>query len=384
MELTKLIIKKLQKQIFPSCISSKTHKIFLKYSSSRYRKYCLDIIRHLSQKLNDKNSQSIFYQTLLYHDIVLYNCGNEVIINNLDLLILCCFYIAIKSLNSQYYIPSIKQLKSLFNEKFNLYKTNDIISTEIQCLKLLNYNINYMNSYDFLKYFFGENNNLIDFASLFLENIIYGNIKNYIFKTPYELSFYIYNKVKEKMRVKSNIISVPPIKKKVINYRNYRENNKELKLNSSKKITNSNYSLNNSSTDIFSTQSSSTYSKNFSPDNNNINNNQINNNTDYKRRISDVLNLSKTNKKLIEQHNNVKSSHEFSEKKHESFSNTITSPINNNILEKKGVNIDLKYLSSISKKWDFNKDFNLKNSLDYTSNCFVKKKLKFESNKKTH
>jgi hypothetical protein len=121
---------------------------------------------------------------------------------------------------------------------------------------------------------------------------------------------------------------------------------------------------------------------NVSPEN--INNNQINNNTDYKRRISDVLNLSKTNKKLIEQHNNVKSSHEFSEKKHESFSNTITSPINNNILEKKGVNIDLKYLSSISKKWDFNKDFNLKNSLDYTSNCFVKKKLKFESNKKTH
>ena len=381
MELTKTILKKLQKQIFPSSISSKTHKIFLKYSSPRYRKYCLDIIRHLSQKLNYKNSQSIFYQTILYQDIVLYNCGNEIIIHNLDLLILCCFYIAIKSINSQYYIPSLKELKSLINEKFYFYKDNDIISTEIECLKLLNYNINYMNCYDLLKYFFGENNNLMDFASSFLENIIYGNIKYYIFKTPYELSFYIYNKVKEKMRVKSKIISVPPIKKKVIS-RNYREDNKEFKLNSSKKLTNSNYYLNNSSTDIFSTQSSSTYSNIFSPDKNNINinNNKINNNTEYKRRISDVLNLSKNNKLFIEQHKSFKSSNEFSEKKYKNYSNTIASPVSNNILEKKGVNIDLKNLTSISKKWDFKKDFNLRNSQDYTNNCFVKRKLKFEEN----
>ena len=381
MELTKSIIKNLQKQIFPSCISSKTHKIFLKYSSPRYRKYCLDIIRHLSQKLYSKNSQSIFYQTLLYHDIVLYNCGNEVIINNLDLLILGCFYISIKSLNSQYYIPTLKQLKSLINEKFYFYKDNDIISTEIDCLKLLNYNINYMNCYDFLKYFCGENNHLMDFASSYLENIIYGNVKYYIFKTPYELSFDIYNKVKEKMRVKSIIISVPPTKKKVIIYRNLRENNK---LNSSKKITNSNYSLNNSSTDFFSTQNSSFYSKNCSPneknDNNTINN-KIKNKTEYKRRISDVLNLSKNNKILIEQHTSVKSSNEFNEKKHESFSNIITSPMNNNILGKKGVNIDLKYLSTVSKKWDFKKNFHLINSQDYSNSSFVKKKLKFEENK---
>ena len=381
MELTKSIIKNLQKQIFPSCISSKTHKIFLKYSSPRYRKYCLDIIRHLSQKLYSKNSQSIFYQTLLYHDIVLYNCGNEVIINNLDLLILGCFYISIKSLNSQYYIPTLKQLKSLINEKFYFYKDNDIISTEIDCLKLLNYNINYMNCYDFLKYFCGENNHLMDFASSYLENIIYGNVKYYIFKTPYELSFDIYNKVKEKMRVKSIIISVPPTKKKVIIYRNLRENNK---LNSSKKITNSNYSLNNNSTDFFSTQNSSFYSKNCSSneknDNNTINN-KIKNKTEYKRRISDVLNLSKNNKILIEQHTSVKSSNEFNEKKHESFSNIITSPMNNNILGKKGVNIDLKYLSTVSKKWDFKKNFHLINSQDYSNSSFVKKKLKFEENK---
>ena len=126
-----------------------------------------------------------------------------------------------------------------------------------------------MNCYDFLKFFLEKIINLMDFASSYLENIIYGNIKYYIFKTPYELSFDIYNKVKEKMRVKSIIISVPPTKKKVIIYRNLRENNK---LNSSKKITNSNYSLNNSSTDFFSTQNSSFYSKNCSPNEKNDNN----------------------------------------------------------------------------------------------------------------
>ena len=55
--------------------------------------------------------------------------------------------------------------------------------------------------------------------------------------------------------------------------------------------------------------------------------------------------------------------------------------MNNNILGKKGVNIDLKYLSTVSKKWDFKKHFHLINSQDYSNRSFVKKKLKFEENK---
>ena len=55
--------------------------------------------------------------------------------------------------------------------------------------------------------------------------------------------------------------------------------------------------------------------------------------------------------------------------------------MNNNILGKKGVNIDLKYLSTVSKKWDFKKNFHLINSQDYSNSSFVKKKLKFEENK---
>ena len=113
MEIKNKIIKNQTKLLFPSCISSKTHKIFLKYTNNSYRKYCLDIIRNLSQKLENENSHSIFFQTIIFQDMVLYNCGNEIIIKNLDLLILCCFYIALKSLNEQYTIPPLKTLKCL-------------------------------------------------------------------------------------------------------------------------------------------------------------------------------------------------------------------------------------------------------------------------------
>ena len=185
MEIKNKIIKNQTKLLFPSCISSKTHKIFLKYTNNSYRKYCLDIIRNLSQKLENENSHSIFFQTIIFQDMVLYNCGNEIIIKNLDLLILGCFYIALKSLNEQNTIPPLKKLKCLIKEKYYSFKDDEIISTEIDCLKLLNYNINYINSYDFLKYFIGENNHFVDIACSLLENIIYGDIKYYIFKTPY-------------------------------------------------------------------------------------------------------------------------------------------------------------------------------------------------------
>ena len=162
MDYTKEILNSLNKPIFPVSISSKTHKIFLKYSNSRYRKYSLDLIKHLCQKIQFSNYESLFYQTLLYYDIILFNCGNDIIINNLDLLILNCFYISIKSLNDQYAVPSLKKLKLLIKEKFSLYRDYEIVSIEIECLKLLNYNINYMNVYDFLKFFIRDNNQMLE------------------------------------------------------------------------------------------------------------------------------------------------------------------------------------------------------------------------------
>ena len=389
MEYTNQIIKNISKQIFPSCISSKTHKIFLKYSSSRYRKYCLDLIRTLSQKLDSPKSKSIFYQTIIYQDLVLYNCGNEVLIHNLDLLILCCFSISIKTLCDQYNIPSLNKLKSLIREKYYLCKDHDIISTEIECLRLIDYNINYMNAYDFLKYFIGENEHLMELANSLLENIIYGDIKYYIFKSPHHLALEIYNKVKEKMKMKSMIISVPPTKKVLVNKKNANNRNertirenKEIKFNYNKKLSITNYSFNtNSSTDIFSTQNSSNgnISKNCSPYENKNNNNQFTKN-DYKRRVSEILNCSNTSKTLLG-HINVRSSAHILGEKNECFSSRIGSPTHIETLEKKSINIDLKYLSTISKKWNFQKEFGNIKTLNSMNNLpCIKKKLKFDEN----
>jgi len=62
MDYTKEILKSLNKPIYPLSISLKTHKIFLKYSNPRYRKYSLDLIKNLCQKIQFPNSESIFYQ----------------------------------------------------------------------------------------------------------------------------------------------------------------------------------------------------------------------------------------------------------------------------------------------------------------------------------
>ena len=367
MEYRTEILKNLNKPIFPTCISSRTNRIFLKYSSKKYRKYSLDLIRNLSEKIQFSNSDSIFYQTLLYHDIVLYNCGNEVIINNLDLLILNCFYISIKSLNSQYHVPSLKKLKNIIKEKFSLYRDNEIVSTEIECLKLLDYNINYMNAFDFLKFFSNENNRFLLVSKNILDNVIYGDIKDYIFKTPYELALDIFNKTKEKIKINSLIINIPPTKKVIINKRvsNYNRE-KEIKIDLNKKLSNTNNSICNNSTEIFSSQNSS---------NGNINNSPFIYKTEIKRK---KINSSISNNKNYIDSKQVNSSNNVIKNKNQSLSNrTNNSPIQIISLSKRPINIDLKYLSTISKKLNFGKYLNFDYNNTYYNNN-IRKKLEFE------
>jgi hypothetical protein len=383
MDYTKEILKSLNKPIYPLSISLKTHKIFLKYSNPRYRKYSLDLIKNLCQKLQFPNSESIFYQTLLYYDIILFNCGNDIIINNLDLLILNCFYISIKSLNDQYGIPSLKKLKLLIKDKFLIYRDYEIVSIEIECLKLLNYNINYMNVYDFLKFFISENNKILEISKSYLQNIIYGDIKFYIFKTPYELALEIFNKSKEKIAIKSLVINVLPTKKVVINTKinNYnRERNISIDFN--KKLSHINNSICSNSTDFFSNENSTNGNLNNSPYNEKKN--QVKFNTEFKRQKNELMNSTIIKNKTIIGHISVKSSIDAENNINQNISNKINSPSNISYLVKKSINIDLKYLSTISKKWNFkigNSDSHRYSYSNTINNINVgnnpKKKLKF-------
>ena len=352
MDYTKEILKSLNKPIFPVSISSKTHKIFLRYSNPRYRKYSLDLIKKLCQNLQFSNSESIFYQTLLYYDIILFNCGNDIIINNLDLLILNCFYISIKSLNDQYGVPSLKKLKCFMKDKFSLYRDYEIVTIEIECLKLLKYNINYMNVYDFLKFLIRENIQILEISKSYLHNIIYGDIKYYIFKTPYELALEIFNKSKEKIAIKPLVINVLPTKKvvtisKINNYN--RERNISIDFN--KKLSHTNNSICSNSTDFFSTENSTNGNLNNSPYNEKKN--KVIFNTEFKRQNNELMNSTKNKNKTIIGHISLKSSNDVENNINQNFSNKINSPSNISYLVKKPINIDLKYLSTISKKWNF-------------------------------
>ena len=99
----------------------------------------------------------------------------------------------------------------------------------------------------------------------------------------------------------------------------------------------------------------------------------------HQRRISEILNLSKTNKTLLELYKNKSSNQIFKQKKEIVSSRTI-SPAYIGNLEKKNINIDLKYLSTMSK----NLNFGIYNTQNYiNNNCLIKKKLKFEQNQKS-
>ena len=132
------IILNFKKPYFPPSIGSKTNIIFLKYSSPKYRSYIISQYKLLCNKLsNEEDQNEIFYLSLLYNDLILYNCGNEPIISNLYLLIFCCFYLSIKTRKRQCEALKIHKIKKL-NEKFIEYRTEEICQVEVLCLKLLN------------------------------------------------------------------------------------------------------------------------------------------------------------------------------------------------------------------------------------------------------
>ena len=390
MEIASEIINNLNKPIFHTCISSKTHKIFIKYTNLKFRQYSLSIIKNLCQKSPYNNKNSIFYQTLLFHDIVLYNCGNEILISNFDLLIFSCFTIAIKSLCEQYHILKINDLKNIYREKFYLYKNDEIISNEIMCLKLLDYNINYMSSYDYLEYFIKDNNNnnnkfLFECAKNELDHLINGNIKYYVFKSPYTIANEILNKTKEKFTIKSIVLSIPTSRKtsnNLIKAQNENNSNNKLTVNSpikkyyrkdiygkysrTKLIKSfSNICDNNSTNNIFTQANTLMNSPNISPNKNEFHSSINNLKCTYKK------------KELIGSFNNIfeMSPNNLDDRKTD-ITEKLGSPVNFVNIKNNPINIDFKYLSSMSKKIHNDKFiiYNPKNK-----NCFYKKKLNFDN-----
>ena len=206
-EISNGILKNIATPTFPINISSSTNKIFIKYIDNKIRKNHIDIIFNLCKNSNFKNKESLLYQTLIFHDLILYNCGNDNIIKDIDLMILTTFFISIKAICTQISLITIEQLKKL-NNKFSHYKNEEIVQMEILCLKILKYKINVLTCYDCLKIIMLKhqvNDDFSETAKDLLHTIIFGDIKDYIFKLPYNLALEVFEKVKLNFNQKPNI-----------------------------------------------------------------------------------------------------------------------------------------------------------------------------------
>ena len=364
-EISNGILKNLGKPTFPINISSSTNKIFIKYSDNELRKSHIDIIFNLCKNSNFKNKESLLYQTLIFHDLILYNCGNDDIIKDINLMILTTFFISIKAIGTQITLITIEQLKKL-NNKFSHYKNEQIVQMEILCLKILKYNINVLTCYDCLKIILLNhqvNDDFSETAKDLLHTIIFGDIKDYIFKLPYNLALEVFEKVKFKFNQKQNI--------------KYLDNDNLIKQKNN--VLNSNEKKNILKSYILQTQKSNyneILNDEFSTSQNSI---SVNNSINLQKTISDL-----NNKSTIE---NINSKtmilgdayiYEFKKKKESTKNNELN--YSKKIEDKKRKFVDFKKkILDENKKGNFIEIKKL-NIFDKNSNLFDNKKNNINDN----
>ena len=374
LDLSKGIIRNLANPTFPKNISSSTNKVFIKYSDNQIRRYNIELIYNLCKNSNLKNKESLLYQTLIFHDIILYNCGNKDVIKDINLMILTIFYLSVKCIGTQYTMINIEQLKKLLPNRFSHYKNQEILEMEILCLKLLRYNINIITCYDCLKIIllnYSVNDDFSETAKDLLQKIIFGDIKEYIFKLPYKLAFEIYEKVKFKLKEKTNI--------KVLNTEKRLKNNISIfsksKINTlssynlniqNKNIMNNNKGINSVSPSQFSINQNSSfissntkYEKkinnilsNFNPNNKKIYSSKSSLIEKPKNEIEDKIEINK--KRVLKEINNNNYKYIIENKKSDEDNNKYCNTITINSLGKGHFNIDFKSLADIGKRIKLN------------------------------
>ena len=181
------ILEKKNHPIIKEEYNSQNHLILSKYISKKYYNYSLEMLRTLLEKSEYYNEKIIFHISLFYLLKILYNFKNKPYIDNYDLLILTSFSLAIKVTVNQHKIPFISKLKYIYPEKYSQYNNEEIEKCEIICLKLLDYDINILTPFECLYFLFKNNRNKLSLLIKELENIIFNDVNDLLFKKPYEL-----------------------------------------------------------------------------------------------------------------------------------------------------------------------------------------------------
>ena len=102
------------KPLFKRKICIDNHQIFYKYTSSKYYKYIYDLLDILCKKSPYENKELIFHMSLYFILKILYKCKNTPYLTNLDLMVLNCFSLGIKTTVKQENFPSITRIKKIY------------------------------------------------------------------------------------------------------------------------------------------------------------------------------------------------------------------------------------------------------------------------------
>ena len=374
LDLSKGIIRNLANPSFPKNISSSTNKVFIKYSDNQIRRYNIDLIYNLCKNSNLKNKESLLYQTLIFHDLILYNCGNNDFIKDINLMILTVFYLSIKCIGTQFTMINIEQLKQLIPNIFSHYKNQQILEMEILCLKLLRYNINIITCYDCLKIIllnYSVDNDFSETAKDLLQKTIFGDIKEYIFKLPYKLAFEIYEKVKITLKEKTKVKMLNTEKRLNNNISMYSKSKintlSSFNLNTQKKnIVNNNKGISSVSPSQFSINQNSSFVSSNTRYENKINNILKNFKPSIKKIYSskssliekpknDIENKIEINKRrILKEIKNNNNRNIIENKKSDDDNNKYCNTITINSLGKGHFNLDFKSLADIGKRIKLN------------------------------
>ena len=200
------------KPLFEDNISIENHKIFYKYTKTKYYFYIYELLDKLCKKSPYENNSSIFHLSLYFILKILYQCENTPYLSNLDLIILNCFSLGIKSIIKQKDFPSINRLKKIYEEKYINYNNEEICEGEIICLKLLNYDINVLTAYEYAIYLTQNDLKLRELSLVKLEFLMRNNLMQFIYKSSLDIAKNCLTTIKEKIIFKEPKI----IKKKIV------------------------------------------------------------------------------------------------------------------------------------------------------------------------
>ena len=181
-----------------SIIIPESHKIFFEYTSNNYYDYSITLFKSLCSNSHSKNKTSLFFKCIKCFIKILYNSKNtNYFSNELDLLLLTCFFLSLKTNELKNKIPKIKNLKNILPSKFDNYDAKIIKTSEVICIKLLDYDINMTTPFDFLVNLTSDDKIILELSVKELEMIAKGEIQNFVLQKPMDLAKSIINRVKQ-------------------------------------------------------------------------------------------------------------------------------------------------------------------------------------------